>query len=175
MTHLGAVAPATGDSVGVLEAEILYLDPDTAPLIAEVDAILCAELTPTRRPPVPPVTGCALMGPGRLVGPGLRWSALGRRPAQPVRAVQRSPPTPPQPRPTANNRGKAGDGITTDLAERPAPGQKAAPHTAEDANARTRRFHGGGQPGRIGAIATSTDHRQIPLIISSFRRINEMR
>jgi hypothetical protein len=100
MMHLGTVAPATGDSVGVLEPEILYLDPDIAALIAEVDAILCASLTPTRRPPVPPVppvTGCARMRPGRLVGPALRWSALGRRPARPVRAVQRSPPTPPQP------------------------------------------------------------------------------
>jgi hypothetical protein len=97
MMHLGTVAPATGDSVGVLEPEILYLDPDIAALIAEVDAILCASLTPTRRPPVPPVTGWALMRPGRLVGPALRRSALGRRPAQPVRAVQRSPPTPPQP------------------------------------------------------------------------------
>jgi hypothetical protein len=48
MTHLRTVAPATVDSVGVLEPEILYLDPDTVALIAEVDAILCAALTPTR-------------------------------------------------------------------------------------------------------------------------------
>jgi hypothetical protein len=44
MTQLGTVAPATGDSVGVLEPEILYLDPATAALIAEVDAILSAAL-----------------------------------------------------------------------------------------------------------------------------------
>jgi hypothetical protein len=106
MTHLGTVAPAMGDSVGVLEPEILYLDPDIAALIAEVDAILCAALTPTRRPPVPPVAGWALMRPGRLVGPALRWFALRRRPAQPVRAVQRSPPTHRNPRPTANNQVK---------------------------------------------------------------------
>ena len=75
MTHLGTVAPAPGDSVGVLEPEILYLDPETAALIAEVDTILCAALTPTRRPPVPPV---ARMGPHEARSTGLNCAALVR-------------------------------------------------------------------------------------------------
>ena len=99
MTGLGTAAvPAERRTIGGLEFEILALDPDVAALIAEVDAILCAALTPARRPPAPPVTGCAFSRPGRLVGPAVRWSALGRGPVQPVHAVHRSPPVPTAPR-----------------------------------------------------------------------------
>jgi hypothetical protein len=104
MTHLDTAAvPAGSDATGSPELEILDLDPDIAALIAEVDAILCAALAPVRRPPAPPVTGCALVRPGRLVGPAVRWSALGRGPVQPVHAVQRSPPDPDQPATKTNN------------------------------------------------------------------------
>jgi hypothetical protein len=57
MTHLGTVAAATtSDTTGWAEPEMLYLDPDTAALFAEVDAILCAALTPAvgRRHHQPP-------------------------------------------------------------------------------------------------------------------------
>jgi len=47
-----AVSAARG-TIGSLEFEILDLDPDVTALIAEVDAILCAALTPARRPPAP--------------------------------------------------------------------------------------------------------------------------
>lgn len=104
MTHLDIVAvPATSDTVGSPELEILDLDPDTAALIAEVDAILCAALTPTRRPPAPPVTGRAFVRPSPLVGPAVCWSALGRGPIQPVHAVQRSPPNQAKPATTPSN------------------------------------------------------------------------
>ena len=98
MTHINTVAaPASSDAIGNAEPEILYLDPDTAALFVEIDAILCAALDPARCPPAPPVTGCALLRPrsaGRL------WGALVRPrggPIHPVRAVQRGPPTPEQP------------------------------------------------------------------------------
>jgi hypothetical protein len=62
-TQLGTVAaPTTSDTIGTVEPEILHLDPDTAALIAEVDAILSAALTPARRRPAPPATGRALVG-----------------------------------------------------------------------------------------------------------------
>jgi hypothetical protein len=104
MTHLGTVAAATtSDTTGWAEPEMLYLDPDTAALFAEVDAILCAALTPARRPPAPPATRCALVGPrptgrssGALVGPR-------RGPVQHVRAVQRGPPIRQQPATKVNN------------------------------------------------------------------------
>jgi hypothetical protein len=104
MTHLEtAAAPAASDTTGSPETEILYLDPDIAALIAEVDAILCAALAPARRLPAPPVTGCALVEPrsagwscGALVRPR-------RGPVQPVWAVQRGPPTREQPATKANN------------------------------------------------------------------------
>ena len=48
------------DTIGNLELEMLGLDPDIAALIAKVDAILCAALTPARRPPAPPVAGSDL-------------------------------------------------------------------------------------------------------------------
>jgi hypothetical protein len=103
MTPINTVAPATNDTIGSPETEILYLDPDTAALIAEVDAILCAALTPARRPPAPPATGCALVEPrsaGRSSGALVRPR---RGPVQPVRAVQRGPPTPEQPATNVNN------------------------------------------------------------------------
>ena len=95
MTHLGTVvARTTSETIGRAEREILYSDPDTAALVAEVDAILCAALLRARRPPAPPATRCAVVRPrpaaqsrGALVGP---W----RGPVQPVRAVQRGPPNP---------------------------------------------------------------------------------
>lgn len=93
MTHLGTTI--AGDTIESPELEILDLAPDVVALIDEIDAILCAALAPVRRPPAPPVTGCALLSSGRLAGPVVRWSALGRRPVQPVsavRAVQRGPP-----------------------------------------------------------------------------------
>jgi hypothetical protein len=65
---------------------------DVAALIAEVDAIFCAAPVPVRRAPAPPVTGCALMRPGRPVGLVERCPGAWQRPTQSVRAVQRSPP-----------------------------------------------------------------------------------
>jgi hypothetical protein len=98
MTRLGiAAVPAASGTIDGLEFEILDLDPDVAALIAEVDAISCAALTPSRRPPAPPVTGGAFVMPGRLVGPAVRWSALRRGPVHAVHAVQRSPPVPDRP------------------------------------------------------------------------------
>jgi hypothetical protein len=104
MTHLGAVAaPTTSDTIGRAEPEILYLDPDTAVLFAEVDAILCAALAPARRPPAPPTTGCALVEPRPA---GRSWGALvrpRRGPVHSVRAVQRGPPSREQPATKVNN------------------------------------------------------------------------
>jgi hypothetical protein len=98
MTHLDTVAAsATSDTAASPEPEILYLDPDTAALFAEVDAILCAAPAFARQPPAPPVTGCALVRPrsaGRPCGYRMRPR---RAPTQPVRAVERGPPTPEQP------------------------------------------------------------------------------
>jgi hypothetical protein len=94
MTSVGtAVVPATSGTIGSLEFEILDLDPDVAALIAEVEAIVCAALTPARRPPAPPVTGSDFLMPGRLDGPAVRRSAPRRAPVHPVRAAQRGPPT----------------------------------------------------------------------------------
>jgi hypothetical protein len=51
-TQLGTgAAPTTSDTIGTVEPEIHL---DTAALIAEVDAILCAALTPARRRHQPP-------------------------------------------------------------------------------------------------------------------------
>jgi hypothetical protein len=94
MTSLGtAAAPAASGTIGSLELEILDLDPDVAALIAEVDAILCAALTPARRPAAPPVAGSHIARPGRLDGRAVRRCAPRPAPVHPVRAVQRSPPT----------------------------------------------------------------------------------
>jgi hypothetical protein len=97
MRHIVTAAPATSDTIDCPESEILYLDPDVAALIAEVDAILCAALSPARAQPAPPATGCAIIEPrsaGRSRGALFRpWSG----PVQPVRAVQRGPPNREQP------------------------------------------------------------------------------
>lgn len=97
MRHIVTAAPATSDTIDSPESEILYLDPDVAPLIAEVDAILCAALTPARQPPAPPATGCAVIEP-RLAGRS-RGALFRPRsgPVRPVRAVQRGPPNREQP------------------------------------------------------------------------------
>ncbi len=91
--HQNIVAATPGsDSIGIAEPEILHLDPDVATLFAEVDAILCAALSPYRCPPAPPAIGCALVAP-RLAG--LSCGVLlrgGSAPARPIRAVQRGPP-----------------------------------------------------------------------------------
>jgi hypothetical protein len=103
-TQPGTVAePTTSDAVGAVEPEILHLDPDIAALIAEVDAILSATRTPARRPPAPPATGCALVGPrsaGRSFGAPVRPR---RGPVHPVWAVQRGPPTRQQPATKVHN------------------------------------------------------------------------
>jgi hypothetical protein len=92
MTSFGTAAvPAASETIGSLEFEILVLD--VAAMMAEVDAILCAALTPARRPPVPPVAGSDIARPRRLDAPAVRWSAPRRTPVHPVRAVQRGPPT----------------------------------------------------------------------------------
>jgi hypothetical protein len=97
MRHIATAAPATSDTIDSPDSEILYLDPDVAKLIAEVDAILCAALAPVRQPPAPPATGCAVIEPrlaGRSCGALLRPQS---GPVQPVRAVQRGPPNREQP------------------------------------------------------------------------------
>ena len=92
-----AVVPAASGTIGRPEFEVLYLDPDVAALIAEVDAILCAALIAARRPPATPVAGSDITSPGRLDGPAARRSAPRPAPVHPVRAVQRGPPTREQP------------------------------------------------------------------------------
>jgi hypothetical protein len=97
MRHLVTAALATSDTIDSPESEILYLDPDVEALIAEVDAILCAALTPARQSPAPPATGCAVIEP-RLAGRSCGALARPRSgPVQAVRAVQRGPPNPEQP------------------------------------------------------------------------------
>jgi hypothetical protein len=98
MTQPSTVAePTTSDAIGAVEPEILHLDPDIAALIAEVDAILSSTRTPARRPPAPPATGCALVGP-RSAGRSFDARVRPRRgPVHPVWAVQRGPPTRQQP------------------------------------------------------------------------------
>jgi hypothetical protein len=99
MTSLGiAAVPAASGTIGSLEFEILDLDPDVAALIADVEAILCATLTPARRQPAPPVTGSDFSMPGGRDGPAVRRSAPRRAPVHAVRAAQRGPPTREDPR-----------------------------------------------------------------------------
>jgi hypothetical protein len=92
MKHLVTAAPANSDTIDGPESGILCLDPDVAALIAEVDAILCAALTPARQPPAPPATGCAVIEP-RSAGRSCDGLVRPRSgPVQAVRAVQRGPP-----------------------------------------------------------------------------------
>jgi len=61
-----ASVPATVTEASSDQQTALVLDdvPEVSVLIAEVDAILCAAaVTLLRRPPAPPVAGCALIGP----------------------------------------------------------------------------------------------------------------
>lgn len=89
----GNAVMATVEIAGTLKSEALYLDPDVAALIADVDAILCVAQSAARRPSVRSVTGLAFAGrtsAGRLCGAPVPHR---RGPVQPVLAVQRSPPT----------------------------------------------------------------------------------
>ncbi|WP_155764499.1 hypothetical protein [Mycobacterium intracellulare] len=103
-THCGTGTAAPGtDTEGSPDRQtglLLADDPEVATLIAEVDAILCAaSVTLLRRPPAPPVVGCALLGPR---SPGRSWEVRAqpwRAPASNVRAVQRSPPRRPSAKP----------------------------------------------------------------------------
>lgn len=91
----GAVAAPTNPDHRAEHAEHRLLEPEVIALFAEVDAILraaAARLIRRRRPPAPPVTGCARLEP-RSAGRSWQESvARWRTPAYPVRAVQRSPP-----------------------------------------------------------------------------------
>ncbi|OBB98655.1 hypothetical protein [Mycobacterium sp. 852002-40037_SCH5390672] len=98
MTHGSTGAPpapcvVTERPADKQEALPLDADQELFVLIAEVDAILCdAAATLLRRPPAPPVTGCALLGPR---SPGRSWKLPAQHwnaPAPDVRAVQRGPP-----------------------------------------------------------------------------------
>lgn len=95
-THLDTlVASATSEAIDSPDQQALHLldDPDVAALFAEIDALVCAALTPVRCSPAPPVTGCALLGPRSA---GRSCGALVRArdgPVHRVRAVQRGPPT----------------------------------------------------------------------------------
>ena len=95
LTSVDTTAASTTSAIaGTLELDIVDLDPDVTALIADVDAILCAALTPARarRPPVPRVTGSDRPRLDRLGGPSVRPSAPRHAPGQHVQAVQRSPP-----------------------------------------------------------------------------------
>lgn len=89
-----AVAAPTNPHDPPVPAEDRALEPTVIALFADVDAILCAaaaRLVRRRRPPAPPVTGCARPEPWSA---GRSWqgsAAWWRVPAHPVRAVQRSP------------------------------------------------------------------------------------
>lgn len=96
MTRCSTVAsPAPGTAIQDQQAPLLLDDPPVATLIAEVDAILCAAAEALlRRPPAPPVVGCALLGPR---SPGRSWQIPARPRTGPVRdvfAVERGPPQP---------------------------------------------------------------------------------
>lgn len=104
MTSLSTAAvPAASGTIGTLAFEILDLDPDVAELIAEVDAILCAALTPARRPSAPPLAGSDIARPNRLDGPAMRRCAPRPAPVHDVRAGQRGPPIREQPVGTVND------------------------------------------------------------------------
>lgn len=122
----GAAAAHSAGTGAAPEQQLALLpdvDPETLVLIAEVDAILCAaEATLLRRPPAPPVTGCARLGP-RL--PGRSWLVDAQpwsAPPRTVRAVQRGPPHRNTRQPVTQHFRKAGDGITARMT-----GQSAEP------------------------------------------------
>jgi hypothetical protein len=90
-------APASPSITELAESLILGDDPSVAALIAEVDAIFCADVAPESQRPTPPVAGCALSGP-RCAGWSCRKQVPPRHP-EPVRrvdAMQRSPPVAPR-------------------------------------------------------------------------------
>lgn len=98
MTILSTAAvPAASGIIGSPAFEILDLDPDVAELMAEVDAILSAALTPARRPSAPPLAGSDIARPNRLDGPAMRRCAPRPAPVHHVRAGQRGPPIREQP------------------------------------------------------------------------------
>jgi hypothetical protein len=78
-THLDTlVASATSEAIDSPDQQAFHLldDPDVAALFAEIDALVCAALTPVRcrRNQSP---GAPYSGPGRLAGPVGHWSELG--------------------------------------------------------------------------------------------------
>ena len=128
-------------------------------------------------PPAPDATGDRMYlreawSAGRSCGGGVRHQVDPATRAR--RATQPSGPKTGPRRRSANPR-KAGDGITTEIAERPAPAHThGAPRPAEDPpTPHPGAFTGGGQSGHITGIATSTGRRRIALITSSFRRITD--
>ena len=93
LTSVDTTAASTTSAIaGTLELDIVDLDPAVTALIADVDAILCAALTPARarRPISPPDP--TVRGPTDWVVPWCARPPPGTRPGQPVQAVQRSPP-----------------------------------------------------------------------------------
>lgn len=88
-----AVAAPTSSGIADELALAASEPAEVAALFAEIDAILAAAAwAPPCRPPAPPATGCALLGPRCA---GRTWGAAAshwRGPARPVRAVQRGPP-----------------------------------------------------------------------------------
>lgn len=90
MTHTD-VAP-TPVSSDMSDQALRLLDQDVVDLFAEVDAILCAALRPSRRHPGPLATGCAFSRP-RLAGRPSGGCAHPRRARiHQRRATQRGPP-----------------------------------------------------------------------------------
>src|SRR5436305_12610719 len=87
-------APADSDSPADRTRDELRAVPEEIALFAEVDAILCAaeRVRWIRRPPAPPVAGCALSGPRSAGRSWRKWVGRWHAPLHPVRAVQRSPP-----------------------------------------------------------------------------------
>jgi hypothetical protein len=86
MTHLDTVVAPASEAIDRPDQQALHLldDPEVAALIAEVDAVLCAALTPVRchrvRPTRAPVGWPVLWGTGPSLG---RTSAP--RPRRPTR------------------------------------------------------------------------------------------
>ncbi len=80
------------ETVGIVEQEILYLDPDVEALLADVDDILRAVQALIRRPPALLLTGFGFAQPRHSVGSGSEHVRTRHGPARPIRAVQRGPP-----------------------------------------------------------------------------------